>query len=455
MSSSVKPKLLIVQLWQLGDLAIATPFLQKASEQFDVTLLAKPFALDLKPRFWPEVTVIPFNAPWTAFEFRKKYHLLGWPWGKMFSVLKKLLHERFDVALSARWDPRDHFLLMLTRARSRLGFPRLGSRIFLTHPLNSPNPESHQYENWLTIARALNLNLEPREKLRFPAPSSRRFIVIHTGARRPVRVWPLERYKLIMDKLRARGHIVKILCDPEQLAWWREMGEKDVTAPQSVSELLRGMEGAGGFIGNDSGPGHLAALCGVPTFTFFGPQIVEWFLPFHPSAQYMEGKPCPYKPCSDYCRFPAPHCLLDITEAEAWPNVKKFVELLSVDAEHPRADIFFKQEKHMSALAEKKCEPCDGGTPKLKGAELNRVSGELHDDWQVVNEHHLEREFKFKNFRDALAFTNKVGELAEKQGHHPDIYLAWGLVKITIWTHAVNGLTESDCVLAAKIDQIK
>jgi 4a-hydroxytetrahydrobiopterin dehydratase len=78
----------------------------------------------------------------------------------------------------------------------------------------------------------------------------------------------------------------------------------------------------------------------------------------------------------------------------------------------------------------------------------------LGHSWRVVNEHHLEKEFKFKDFRQALDFTNQVGELAEDVGHHPDIYLAWGKVKVTIWTHKVDGLTESDFVLAAKIQQL-
>ena len=108
----------------------------------------------------------------------------------------------------------------------------------------------------------------------------------------------------------------------------------------------------------------------------------------------------------------------------------------------------------MTALAEKECVPCKGGVPRLDGNELSRLSNELGGDWKVVNDHHLEREYKFKNFREALAFTNKVGELAELQGHHPDIYLAWGLVKLTIWTHKVDGLTESDFILAAKADQL-
>lgn len=108
----------------------------------------------------------------------------------------------------------------------------------------------------------------------------------------------------------------------------------------------------------------------------------------------------------------------------------------------------------MVALAEKECVPCKGGVPPLKGNDLSRLRSELNPGWQVIGEHHLEREFKFKDFRQALDFTNKVGELAEEQQHHPDIALSWGKVKVTTWTHKIDGLTESDFVLAAKVDKL-
>ena len=108
----------------------------------------------------------------------------------------------------------------------------------------------------------------------------------------------------------------------------------------------------------------------------------------------------------------------------------------------------------MSELAEKECIPCKGGIPPLNGQALAELLRKLGNNWAVINEHHLEKEFTFKNFREALAFTNKVGELAEAQGHHPDIGLSWGRVKITIWTHKIDGLTESDLIMAAKIDRL-
>ncbi len=108
----------------------------------------------------------------------------------------------------------------------------------------------------------------------------------------------------------------------------------------------------------------------------------------------------------------------------------------------------------MSELAAKTCVPCRGGVPPLKGEELTKLLAQL-DGWNVVQEHHLEKSYHFPDFRTALEFTNKVGQLAEEQGHHPDIYLAWGKVQIQIWTHKIDGLTESDFILAAKIDQLR
>ena len=108
----------------------------------------------------------------------------------------------------------------------------------------------------------------------------------------------------------------------------------------------------------------------------------------------------------------------------------------------------------MSDLAERECIPCKGGVPPLAGAELTRLLAELSDGWEVVEEHHLEREYSFANFVEALAFTNRVGEMAEAQNHHPDLFLAWGKVGVTIWTHKIDGLTESDFVFAAKCDKL-
>jgi 4a-hydroxytetrahydrobiopterin dehydratase len=107
-------------------------------------------------------------------------------------------------------------------------------------------------------------------------------------------------------------------------------------------------------------------------------------------------------------------------------------------------------------LADRNCVPCRGGVPALKGKALAEIHQQLTDpaQWKIVDEHHVVRAFKFPDFKSALAFVNRIGELAEQHGHHPDLLLAWGKVEATIWTHAVDGLTESDFILAAKIDQL-
>lgn len=104
-------------------------------------------------------------------------------------------------------------------------------------------------------------------------------------------------------------------------------------------------------------------------------------------------------------------------------------------------------------LADKHCVPCRGGVPPLAGAALDDLKAQLAG-WEVVREHHLEKTYTFPDFQKALVFVNRAGAIAEQEGHHPDLYLSWGKVGVEIWTHKIDGLTESDFILAAKIDQI-
>ena len=321
-----KPRLLVIELWNLGDLVLTTPFLRAATEKYEVTVLAKPYAKELQARLWPDVKVLPFVAPWTAF--KRKYWLHEWHWAEILQLVRAIRAGRFDMGISARWgDPRDHFLLMLGGARKRLGFPRLGSQVFLTQSFNRPDPTAHRYEYWRTLGRAIGLELPLRHHL--PVAPRRGSIgsdvLIHSGAGQPVRVWSLDRYRRLVTHLRERHYRVQVACDPDQRDWWLTAGETSVVTPRSVSELLGLIDQSATFIGNDSGPGHLAAFAGAPTFTIFGPQLPEWFAPLHPAGEWIEGKACPYKPCKDSCRFASPVCIDRITEEEVWEQVETFL----------------------------------------------------------------------------------------------------------------------------------
>jgi 4a-hydroxytetrahydrobiopterin dehydratase len=108
----------------------------------------------------------------------------------------------------------------------------------------------------------------------------------------------------------------------------------------------------------------------------------------------------------------------------------------------------------MSDLASKECIPCRGGIPPLEGEDLAELAEALGGDWQVVDGHHLEKTYRFPDFQQALDFTNRIGALAEKVNHHPDICLGWGRVQVTLWTHKIDGLADADFIWAAKADRL-
>jgi 4a-hydroxytetrahydrobiopterin dehydratase len=105
-------------------------------------------------------------------------------------------------------------------------------------------------------------------------------------------------------------------------------------------------------------------------------------------------------------------------------------------------------------LAEKECVPCKGGVPPLGHEEIVTLQKELQPEWRVVEDRYLDRVYAFPDFRTALDFVNRVGQIAESEGHHPDLELGWGRVRVQIFTHKIGGLTESDFILAAKIDRL-
>ena|ERR1700722_19373751 len=107
-----------------------------------------------------------------------------------------------------------------------------------------------------------------------------------------------------------------------------------------------------------------------------------------------------------------------------------------------------------SELTKKTCVPCRGGIPPLKGKQLSDLYKLLKEGWKLVNEHHLEKTYTFPDFKSALMFTMQVGNLAEQEGHHPDIHLSYGKVKVSTWTHKIDGLSESDFIIAAKTDEL-
>lgn len=321
MQSFSRPALLVLELWGLGDLALSVPFLQEAARHARVTVVVKPQWEPLLETFCPDVELIAFTAPWTAFA--GKYRLRAWPWRELRALVRTLRGQRFDAAVSARADPRDHLLLWLAGANRRLGFPRAGSGVLLSTRLTGGR-SLHRAAAWRRLADAQGWSLPAPAVRRLRPVASEAPIVLHSGAGQPTRIWPLERFADLAGRLRRAGRHVRVLGDQAQIPAWHRLGEPAAVAPADARALLDALSDAALFVGNDSGPGHAAALCGVPTFTIFGPQLPALFAPTHPHAEWIEGRPCRFKPCFDACRFATPRCIDEIGADEVWSALSRW-----------------------------------------------------------------------------------------------------------------------------------
>lgn len=328
LASAKEGRLLVAELRGMGDLAILMPFLQAAVQRYDVTLLAVPNAAGLLRRFAPEVELIPCVAPWALFS--GGWDLPRWPWRRLLGVVRALRARRFAAAVSVWPLASDHLFLRLAGARRLLGFSQKGAAWLLDRDLRREE-HTHRPAAWRRLAAELNLpalaTAQPRLR-----PAVPRRLVLHSGASQHLRVWPLPRYAALLTRLRARGWSPVVLCDRWQLPRWHELGETSVRVAADMDELAETIARGAAFLGNDSGPGHLAALCGVPTFTIFGPQLPALFAPGHPRAGWTEGQPCAYKPCYDRCRFAEPHCLTGVTADAVWPRLATWLDTLET---HP------------------------------------------------------------------------------------------------------------------------
>lgn len=108
----------------------------------------------------------------------------------------------------------------------------------------------------------------------------------------------------------------------------------------------------------------------------------------------------------------------------------------------------------MTELAKKKCVPCEGGVPPLTPEQVKEYQKQVHADWTVTDNKKMKRDFSFVNFKQTMDVANKIADLAEAEGHHPDLYISYGKLGVELWTHAINGLSENDFILAAKIDKL-
>jgi heptosyltransferase-2 len=335
-----RPKLLVLELWGLGDLTFSTPVLQAAVERFDVTLVGKAHAQPLLAPTFPSMHFVAYEAPWSAY--RDKYRLWRWNWRKLLAVLARLRRERFDAAVSVRNDPRDHLFLRLAGARTRYGFPVRGSSAFLTHPLIRSRLKQHKVEDWRDLGRALMLEgietAEPRldhAAYRSPridallAKVTRPLVCLHPGARIPVRRWPEENFRFIVERMRREFDFhLALIPDPDGYGMDLAPIADTVVPPLSVSELVDVLGRAELLLCNDSGPGHIASCCGRPAVVIFGPTDPDWFRPWGDIHHLVIRDICPWRPCFDYCKFSEAYCMTKLLPDRMWPEIRMHLQSL-------------------------------------------------------------------------------------------------------------------------------
>jgi ADP-heptose:LPS heptosyltransferase len=316
-----RPRLLVLEFWGLGDLTLATTLLRAATDSYEVTLLGKPHARALLEPAFPDIRFVSYDPPWTVF--RGKYHLWKWNWIELLRLLGKLRRIRFEAAVSVRDDPRDHLIMWLCNAQRRYGFPRMGSNMLLSDPIRRTDGMHHKVALWRALTSALGLseNSPPGpalDHLRYSSPLvdqvvagiDRPIICFHAGARIPVRRWPIAYFAAVLSKLRSLFDF-HLLLIPDPDGYGLElMPQADSTVPTlGLRDLVNLLGRVDLLLCNDSGPGHLAAGCGRPVISIFGPTDPGMFRPWGSQHHVVIRDLCAWRPCFDYCRYSEPYCL--------------------------------------------------------------------------------------------------------------------------------------------------
>jgi ADP-heptose:LPS heptosyltransferase len=333
-----KKECLLLELWWIGDAVLLTAVLQGLlADGWEVTVLGKIQSRRLLEGTYPQVKWILFDAPWTAF--RGKYQLWRYPWRALVRSLLEARRSQFDAGISIRHDPRDHLLLWLAGVPRRIGSQaRLGSQ-FLTEIIPAPPQQRHRVEDWWraqTTVSPTAQSLFPPRLLPDPEPAERfralyardprPVVALHCGARNLVRRWPARYLHELISALRTEFDF-QLALFPDVDGYGRELGDlADHTFTDlGLHELAAALAGARLFIGNDSGPGHLADSLGVHIITIFGPGDPAMMRPFADRNLVVIRDICPYHPCSDYCRFPEPYCLTQLTPALVLRDVRQYL----------------------------------------------------------------------------------------------------------------------------------
>lgn len=321
------PRILVFEFWHLGDAVMVDPMLRALRARCpraEISLLCKPAARVLLEPSGIVDRFIEIDVPWTAFE--GKYEWRRYTDSKFRAAIRALRRERFDVTLDSRMDLRSNILSWIIGARRRVGFDVPGGRGLLTDRVADPGDSSHKVEDWLAMLQplgraggppqppvlAVNDSTQARVDAQLRdmgvAPGTT-LVAVHPSARQAVRRWSLDRFAEVATAVGAMPDTqVLVLVDPDGYGGTLETtGATCVRA--SLEELPAYLHRCAVFVGNDSGPAHIAAAVGATTVTIFGPGAIEWFRPYGPGQRVVYMTPMRCRPCFDHCTRSENFCL--------------------------------------------------------------------------------------------------------------------------------------------------
>jgi ADP-heptose:LPS heptosyltransferase len=343
------PRILVFEFWHLGDAVMLDPLLRALRGRFpraEISLLCKPATRVLLEPGHLVDRFFEIDVPWTAF--KDKYDWRRYVGSGFMAMIRELRRERFDVSIDSRMDVRSNILAWLVNARRRIGFDFPGGRGLLTDRLPAPGEGSHKVIDWLSMlapiggvpdefaAPALDIPEATQAVVNaslhtLGITSDTRLVAVYPSAGQMVKRWPIHRFVEVVTALeKLEDTRVLVLVDPD--GYGEILGEAGaICVRASLAELPAFLSRCALFIGNDTGPAHMAAAVGVPTITIFGPGVSNWYRPFGPGHRVVQVDRMPCRPCFDNCTQLTNICLQSIPTERVLDVVNEVLESAAVN----------------------------------------------------------------------------------------------------------------------------
>jgi ADP-heptose:LPS heptosyltransferase len=347
-------KILVLELWGIGDVVLVSGILRVLKQSFppsEITLLSKQHAEIILSNNKNVDKFMTFNFPWT--KFRGKYHLWKWDWIGLIRLIKKLRAEKFELILDARGDVRNNLLSFLIGAKRRVGYNWTGGGYFLTDIVKHDRDKLHRVDAWAKLIKHIGIQnsdicpaivISEEEKnwadnfLRYKGVDKRKMLVgVHPGAGIKTRCWPLERFSKVVDYLKQKDIQVVVFIEPDGYGQDMRVPEGCLKVKVSLREYAALIKEFDFLICNDGGAMHISAAVKTPVVAIFGPMKQEWFGPYGEGHLVVIKEDIFCRPCFDYCKHKEAYCLNGITEDQVMRQIDLMIDKTGKEKSDPVA----------------------------------------------------------------------------------------------------------------------